>query len=148
MRCNQLAQGHTQVEHPTKPSGVRFILSQYPSALTQFLAGDGPMGISKKADPLVLVLLVLISMALAPRLYHFQLCTGTKSREKHTAPFKGLISPFFATAVRPAQLCRSSTCLLLFPTSLHYLIENSSAHLTSPQQGPPAIWPHLHASSQ
>ncbi|KAA0715054.1 hypothetical protein E1301_Tti020594 [Triplophysa tibetana] len=27
------------------------------------------------------------------------------------------------------------------------LIENSGAHLTRPQQGPPAIWPHLHAST-
>lgn len=44
---------------------------------------------------------------------------------------------YFALAVRAAQLCRSSTCLLLFPALLHHLIDKSSAHLTRPQPSGP-----------
>ncbi len=46
---------------------------------------------------------------------------------------------FFPGTVRLVELGSSGTCLPL--------IENSGAHLTGPQQGPPAIWPHLHAGT-
>ncbi|CAM4581445.1 unnamed protein product [Leuciscus chuanchicus] len=52
----------------------------------------------------------------------------------HTCPSR--LSWAAAVPVSPSVSCLSA------------LIENSGAHLTGPQQGPPAIWPHLHSGAQ
>lgn len=78
------------------------------------------------------------------------------NRERHAAASRGLTSSppasfsffSFSTSCQVSWVEQRQYLSPSLPSvSSPSLIENSCAHLTRPQQGPPAIWPHLHATA-
>lgn len=75
-----------------------------------------------------------------------------RNRGRHIASSRGPISSLAAGDFFLLELSGWLSWAAAVPvsrsvSSLSTLIENSGAHLTGPQQGPPAIWPHLHAGT-